>query len=122
MDHDRNKYKDLLVIVVGFSLIGLLIYFGYEKPYGIYFVYSALALGVVGIFSETFTTYVTKGWQHFGKLLGKINSTILLSVMFILLISPIALIKRLTTKKEEKSESSNWNDADITTIDFEKLW
>ena len=104
MDANRNKYKDLLVIVVGFCLIGLLIHKGYGKPSGVYFIYGALGLGVVSIFSERITTWVTTGWQYFGKFLGKINSTILLSVIFIVLLTPMSLLKRLTTKAIKASK------------------
>jgi hypothetical protein len=121
MIEERNKYQDLLVIVVGFSLIGLLMLKGYDKPHGIYFIYAALGLGVVGIFSETVTTYVTKGWQKFGMLLGKINATVLLSVIFILMMIPMAVLKRIFSGKEESGQSSNWTEAE-PAMDFTKPW
>ncbi|MCP4125065.1 MAG: hypothetical protein GY751_25295 [Bacteroidetes bacterium] len=122
MQVNRNKYKDLLVIVVGFSLIGLLLLKGYEKPVGQYFIYGALILGVISIFSERVTTLVTQGWQNFGMLLGKINSTILLGVLFALLLSPMAILKRLTTKKEAEDQQSNWTETEGESVNFEKLW
>jgi len=122
MQVNRNKYKDLLVIVVGFCLIGLLLLKGYGKPVGQYFIYGALILGVISIFSERVTSWVTTGWQYFGKFLGKINSTILLGVIFILLVSPMAILKRLTSKEKLNHQDSNWTDAENQTVNFEKPW
>ena len=47
-------------------------------------------------------------WKKFGKILGKINTTIILSVIYYLIISPIGLIKQLVTPKQR--QNSYWLD------------
>lgn len=111
---ERNKYKDILVIVIGFSVIGLI--FRLE-----WFGYAALIIGALTVFSEKIATWVTTGWSAFGKALGRINSTILLTVLFTLLLTPIALLKRWTSGKARQRGLSNW-EASTDKVDFSKLW
>ena len=127
MNTDRNKYKDLLVIVVGFTIIGIIITANLEERgrdgiYGDYVIYGALLLGVLCIFSEKLTGYVTKAWEKFGQGLGKISSSVLLSVLFILLLTPLALLKKLTSSKADNDPSTNWMNTEAEKVDFEKLW
>ncbi|MBI2027240.1 MAG: hypothetical protein HYS98_05510 [Deltaproteobacteria bacterium] len=53
-------------------------------------------------------------WIQFGNLLGKINATIILTLLYILLITPIGMMRRLLGKdelfKKRKSQQSFWSD------------
>jgi len=47
-------------------------------------------------------------WKKFGKILGKIQTTIILTVIYFLVISPVGLIKSIFTPK--KLTGSYWLD------------
>jgi len=111
----RNNYKDILVIVIGFTAIGLI----FNIPY---MVYAVLGIGVLCIFSETIAKWVAKGWMSFGMFLGKINSTILLGLVFVLMLTPLAILKRLTGKKADVQDDSNWTMGEEKPVNFEKPW
>ena len=104
-----------MVIVIGFTLIGLF----FKIPY---MIYTVLAIGLICVFSEKLAGYVSKGWMAFGMFLGKINSTILLSLVFILMLTPLALLKRLTEKKSGEDQYGNWSSSENETVNFEKPW
>lgn len=52
-------------------------------------------LGVWGIVAPTSLGPVYRGWMHFGMLLGKITTPIILTLLFLVAILPGALIMRL---------------------------
>lgn len=45
-------------------------------------------------------------WKKFGKLLGKIQTTIILAIIYYLIITPVGLIKILF--KSRKKQASYW--------------
>lgn len=46
--------------------------------------------------------YFYKLWMKLGHVLGKINSTIILSLIFYIVLLPIALLKKMFTKESDK--------------------
>ena len=121
----RNTYQDLLVIVVGFCIIGLLIYFRAKAswaPKAIYVVYGAIGLGLIGIFSKRAAELIAKGWQMFGRGLGAVNAFILLTVIFFLLVTPLSLLQKITSGRSEENDASNWQLAESESTDFTKPW
>lgn len=88
----KAKHTSLLVIAIGFAIFFLL----YRKdclllPVGI----SAIGF-IIGPVGE----YIHLGWLLLAKLLGYINSRILLSIIFFLLLTPVALLMRLLGKTQ----------------------
>lgn len=104
----KKVYIDIFVIICGFTLLGYLFKFPYL------YIFSALAL--LSAIHPITARWVSFGWEKFGKFLGKINSYILLSLFYILFISPLSIIYRLTKKNKktlsywvEHTESVNFN-------------
>lgn len=110
---EQNIYKDILVLVLGFVIIGLIFKLDWM-------VYSIVALGVFCAFVPIVATYVQKGWMAFGKFLGAINATILLSIIFFLLLTPLSFLKRLTSGKTE--DETGWLKSENREVDFTKPW
>ncbi len=112
---ERNHYKDILVIVIGFTLIGMF----FSLPW---MVYTVVGIGFVCVVSETIAGYVAKGWMVFGRTLGNINAVVLLTLVFVLMVIPLSFLQRIFGKKEERPEHSNWQPVDTAKLDFTKPW
>jgi hypothetical protein len=88
----QAKHTSLLVIAIGFAIFYLI--FRKEwmlTPIGVCFI--GFLIGPVGDFTHII-------WMQLAKLLGYINSRILLSVIFFLFLTPIALLMRLFGKTQ----------------------
>jgi hypothetical protein len=91
-----EKYKSLLVIVTGFAVLYFILQL---KPAGKYFLYASLLVGLLGIFVPFAGDWIVKGWHKLAEVLGWINSRILLSVIFFIFLTPMAIIYRLVAGK-----------------------
>lgn len=88
----QPKHTSLLVIALGFAVF----YFVFKKewlltPIGVSFI--GFIIGPVGDFTHII-------WMQLAKLLGYINSRILLFILFFLLLSPLALLRKLFQRKQ----------------------
>ncbi len=83
----------MLVITVGL----LVFYLIFKKPW---LLTAALVLGLIGVFSNYLSEKITLGWMKIAEVLGRINATILLSVVFFLFVTPIAFLRKVLTKKD----------------------
>jgi hypothetical protein len=86
--------KDSVIAVV----ILLLMAFIFLKSR--YWVYAALALSVISVLSPQATHYVHRIWSLFTEILGRISGGIILTLVFIFILIPTALLKRWFGKKE----------------------
>lgn len=92
------------------------------------FICFALALLLTGLFVKPAAGVISKAWLKFAELLGAFNSKILLSLVFFLFLTPLALLFRLFTKNplqiknlQEKSLYQERNHL-YNRADFEKMW
>ena len=83
-----------------------------------------LFLYTVAAFSEPLTKKVVIFWMWFSELLGRINSTITLTLVFYLILSPIALLKKIVSRNTENNSKSNFKDLrkTYTAKDLENTW
>ncbi|MFA7471277.1 MAG: SxtJ family membrane protein [Spirosomataceae bacterium] len=84
----EDKAKALLVIVTGM----LVFYFIFKKEW---LLYIGLFVGLAGVFVPFLGDLIVKGWYKLAELLGYINSRILLTVIFFLILFPVAVLARL---------------------------
>lgn len=121
MDTRKNHVETLLVIVTGLLVI-------YLFKHNIYIVYSAIALAALGIFFPIVAEWVHKGWMLLAKVLGWINSRILLSILFYVFLTPLAFFSKLfgnnalqLKRKQGESYYTERNQL-YKPEDLEKLW
>lgn len=88
-----SKYENILAIVSGFLILFLLLN-------NIWFIYIALILGLPALVSSKIAKWINTGWIQLTKTIGNIVSFFILSLIFYLLLSPIAFLYRLTNKKK----------------------
>ncbi len=86
-----------------------------------YFFFIVVTLGVLLYTFQGLANFFVKYWMKWGKFLGDINARIILSAIFLLLLTPIALIRKLSTRKEQ-ALSSSWAVIEEDQSDFSKPW
>jgi hypothetical protein len=118
-----NPYQTILVMVTGFLVLGY--FFPFSRKY---FYYAALIVGISGLASSITRDWIVWIWEKFSYALGWFNSKILLSIVFILLLTPIAFLYRLVKgdilrihKKPDKSAFDERNHT-FSSIDLENPW
>jgi hypothetical protein len=91
-----NKKPDgnvTLAIVVGFVALSLI----FEVPI---LTYIALAVGFGSLLSTTIQRSIIFVWEKFAKVIGTVNSYLLLSIIFFIFLTPIALLMKVFDNKD----------------------
>jgi hypothetical protein len=118
---ESDKIKAQLVIVTGLVIL----YFVFKSQY---FLIAAAVIGAVSIAIPVAGDLIVKAWYKLAEVLGAINGRILLSLVFFVVLFPVALISRLGKKNPLalKRESSNSVFAErnhkYTGKDMEQVW
>ncbi|KAA6439973.1 hypothetical protein FEM33_09730 [Dyadobacter flavalbus] len=120
---ESEKLKAQLVIVTGL----IVLYFILKSQY-VYFLYAAAGIGVISLAVPVAGNLIVKLWYKLAEILGAINGRILLSVVFFLILLPVALIARLgkrnmlALKKEAKDSVFVERNHKYTSKDLEQVW
>jgi len=117
----RQVRDSVLVIALGSSVL----YFLFHRPWmaGI-----AIAVAICGLFVPFAARWITTAWLGLAYVLGWVNGRILLSVVFYLVLTPIALLRRVGRREPmrtvDRSARSHWTvrDHTYTAADLEKPW
>lgn len=114
-----SKEKNLetfLVLVLALLVIGYLT----KKPY---LNLVAIGVGVIGLFIPVLANWISYIWLSFSEILGGFMSKVLLSLVFYLVLLPVALLKKLLSKKIKKSKPK-WiiRDHTYTPNDLKNPW
>lgn len=89
----QNTAQTILAIVVG--LVAFSLFFQWELLAQI-----ALGIGLLALLSDAFAKLVAKVWLKLAEILGRVNGYILLTLIFFLFLTPIALLMRLIQKAD----------------------
>lgn len=103
---EADKAKAQLVIVTGLVVI----YFIFKARYP-WLLYVAAAIGVLSIAVPVVGDLIVKGWFKLAEVLGAINGRILLSLIFFLILFPIAVLSRMGRKNPLGMKSENKDSA-----------
>ena len=93
------------------------------------FIFTAFGLLLLGLFFKNTASKVSAAWLRFSELLGGFNTRVMLSLIYFIILTPIAIIFRLFTKKHVNSSRAA-SDKSYFSIrehlfvasDFEKMW
>lgn len=116
----QHHYKINGVVILVLVLLASLINQKYALAHN-YVLFGVLSFGLILYSSDTIGKRFAKYWMAFGKLLGDINAKIILSVMFLVMLTPIALLKKLISTKS-LAKKSTWTDCKEGEVDFTKPW
>lgn len=92
-------------------------------------VWIALLLIVGSAFESRITTAIAKGWMKFGHVIGTFNTKLILTVIFFVVLTPLAFLFRLFNRHlvdhfKVNNRSTYFDDLNKSyeKSDFEKLW
>jgi hypothetical protein len=121
MDKNYKAKETMLVITVGFLVVFVLT--GAKV-----WLYISLGIGIIGILSFYLSEKIDWFWGKLSYVLGEISNTILLTLIFIIVVTPVALIRKLRKKNElfsfDKKKNSYFFECDhpVEKKDFENTW
>ncbi len=117
----QNNQEIILTIVVGLLL--LFYFFKFQWLFN-----AAIIIGLVSIISDSYAKKTAWLWSKIVEILGKINSTILLSLIFFIFLTPIAMLMRIfknsDSLKVKKVKGSLYDERNHKYIakDLENIW
>lgn len=121
----RDRAASLETIIVLATTFTLLFLFFNKK----HLIIMALFFLLSGLISERLAVAISNSWLAFSHFIGNINSKIILTIIFYLFLTPMALMFRLFNRnplnlKEDKCNKSYFHDRNynFSKEDFEKIW
>jgi len=118
---ESDKAKAQLVIVTGLVVL----YFIFKSHY---FLIAAAVIGVLSIAIPAAGDLIVKGWYKLAEILGAINGRILLSLVFFVVLFPVAAIAKLgkknplALKREAKDSVFVERNHKYAAKDLEQVW
>lgn len=113
--------ETVLVITVGF----LVLYMVFK---GKVFFYCALVIGLAGVLSFYLSEKIHWVWNKLSLVLGAVSNRVLLGIVFFVVLTPMALIRRMRGKdglrRFDANAISNFSRREqvFEKKDFEKVW
>jgi hypothetical protein len=120
---ETDKAKAQLVIVTGLVVF----YFIFKSRYP-YLLYAAAAVGIISVAVPYLGDLIVKGWFKLAEVLGAINGRILLSIIFFVILFPLAILSRMGNKNplslKKGKDGSAFSDRNhlYTAKDLEQVW
>jgi hypothetical protein len=118
----RGKHIETLLVIA----TGMTVFFLITKR--VEFLYVGGGLSVIGLAIPIAAKYIHLGWMGLAKVMGFINSHIILSIIFFLVLTPLALTRRLGRKDgmqlRKKKDGSYYSDRNRTyqSDDLKNPW
>lgn len=116
-----NPKETVLVITTGFLVLGLLLH----RPV---LLDVALVVGIAGVLSGYLSRKIDWCWTKLSVALSFVSNTVLLTLVFILVLTPVGLLRRLSRKNRmawfDAARTSNFIERDHTFQkgDLEQTW
>jgi hypothetical protein len=121
MNRSGKPIETMLVLAMGCLLLNVV--FHWKAA-----LWLSFAFGGIGIFSGYLSERIAWIWMRMVRVLGWISNRILLSVVYLLVLLPVALYRRMRNKDKltyfDKAATSNFisRDHPFTKEDLEKMW
>ncbi len=116
-----NPEKTVLIISIGFAIIFAITSLKWA-------LYTSLVVGTLGIVSPKISKLIDSLWMKFARILSYIIPNILLSLIFYLVLFPLAVLSKIFGKGDNlnlrNKKSSLWiaYNKSINKEFFEKTW
>jgi hypothetical protein len=88
----RERQLETILVV---STALLLFFLIFKAPW---LLYTAFGLSLLALISRSFAYWFTRGWLGFSEVLGFVMSRLILTLLWFLILTPIALLYRLFHK------------------------
>ena len=118
---EKNKYRDLLVMVTGLLALSLLFQTYWPSV-------AAVVIGTVSLLIPPAGTLIVKAWLKLAEGLGWINSRVLLTLIYGIYLIPFSIIFKMTQKnpldlqKKEGGSLFHSREHKYEKTDLEKVW
>jgi len=119
----------VLGLVSGLVAIYFLVQYKWEEEV-IEFVYIAGGIGLLSVLSKKIAQLVATAWMGLGQLMGKVVGGVLLSIVYLFILTPLARLQSIFSKPDKfNSTSKGGNETawierkhQFGSIDLEELW
>jgi hypothetical protein len=124
MQLTQDKEKETILTIC----IGLLVAYALTKRQYEVLLYISITLGLIGMFSAYLTSKISWAWMKLAEGMGFVSSKILLSVIFFLVLFPVAMLSRIGRKDililKKKNSGSYFKERNhtYTSKDLEQVW
>jgi hypothetical protein len=121
MNRSEKPIETMLVLAMGCLLVNVV--FHWKAA-----LWLSFGFGGIGIFSGYLSDRIAWVWMRLARMLGWITNGLLLSVVFLVVVVPVALFRRMLKKDGmtyfDKSATSNFVSRDhmFAKEDLEKTW
>ena len=122
---EKTRVRDLETVLVWAAFLVLLQLFWPARPW----LPLCLSFLLAGLLLKGVTSRMVGAWLAFSRVLSRINSRVLLALVFFLCLTPLALLYRLFArnplmlKKDERAPTYFKNrNHPFGRRDFEKMW
>ncbi|TAN45280.1 MAG: hypothetical protein EPN22_04625 [Nitrospirae bacterium] len=126
MEKNRLSEHKALETLAVLSLAAMVFYLVFKLNA---LIYIAAALLAIALFFKKLAVKIARLWLDLSELIGRINSYLLLGIIFYLFLTPISLLFRMFKNdplclKREGSGKTYWSarDHEFTQKDLENLW
>jgi hypothetical protein len=121
MNRSEKPIETMLVLAMGCLLVNVA--FHWKAA-----LWLSFAFGGIGIFSGYLSARIAWVWMRLARMLGWISNRLLLSVVYLLVLLPVALFRRMGKKDRltyfDKTATSNFTERNhlFQREDLEKTW
>ncbi len=128
MQLPKSPFKDILVIACGFLLLFLFLEKKGHVHISVPLLYGVISIVLLSLISKRIAEKIVWAWYKLAQGLGYVNSRILLTIIFYVFLTPIAILYRLSGKNTlqltRKKEGSYYIDRNhqYEKKDLEKMW
>jgi hypothetical protein len=112
MKRESEIYKTLLVICAGFIVL-------YLSFHSVYFLYIGLGIAIISFLSAYAAQLISGLWMKLGVALSYIIPPIIMTLLFFLILTPMAVLQKLFKKNKSFPFT---NDSKSTFIEANKLF
>ncbi len=122
MNINNSKEKQLETCIV--IATGLLVIWYFKRID--WLVYAAIAIGIIGAFIPFLSKWIHWAWYKLAEMMGFVMSKVMLSIVFYLILFPLAFFYRLFSKDamQRKKKESYWTERShqYSAKDLENIW
>lgn len=123
---NKSTYKaDTTKTVLLLALSGVVFYFIYRQDW---ILHVALVVGILGLISDKLSFYIDFFWRKLGWLLGLVVPKVILSIVFFIFLTPLAILSRIFGPKDPLDLTYKGGslfkvvDKKYEKSHFEKMW
>ena len=113
INYPENKRFGILFSIL-LLVLSIIFFLSHKQNLLVIFILLFILLLGIIIFRPILLTYPTKVWLYFGKLISLIISPIVLGIIFLFIISPLAIFFKIIKRDELKLKKNKYMSAWIT--------